>query len=202
MTAPARDVAGLSKLDQKALATRRKILVEATRLFARQGYHSTTVAQISQAIGMTQGAFFHHFPSKEALLEAVVDRLERGMADYRDHMQAPVTGKTLRIMVRLMVEHYTAQPEATVCLAALATEFAGSGHPILDRIRRAYDTFVDPFARLLSTHPGIQAPREVAVAFIGAVQGVAIQGMLREGDPPLEALADSLIGLMQLPDVG
>ena len=34
--------------DEKARATRRKILVEATKLFARRGYHRTTVADTTR----------------------------------------------------------------------------------------------------------------------------------------------------------
>lgn len=186
-------------LDEKARATRRKILVEATKLFARQGYHKTTVTDIANAIGMTQGALFHHFPNKEAVLHAVVARLARGFQDYRQAMEGPVSDETLQRVLDSMVVHYAAQPEATICLAALATEFAGSDHPILVEIRKAYDSFVDPFARLLEKGPAVKAPREAAIAFIGAVQGVAIQALLREGTPPLENLAAAFLTMLRVP---
>ena len=46
----------------------------ATRLFAERGYAATTVADIQTALGLTpgSGALYKHFPSKRALLEAVV----------------------------------------------------------------------------------------------------------------------------------
>jgi len=185
--------------DEKARATRRKILVEATKLFARRGYHRTTVADIAMAIGMTQGAFFHHFPTKEALLNAVVERLSRGFADYREAMEGPVTDDTLRHVMDKMVSHYASQPEATICLAALATEFAGSGHPILTEIRAAYDSFVDPFARVFEGHPSVKNPRDSAIAFIGAVQGVAIQGLLREGEGSLDDYATAFLQMLHVP---
>lgn len=45
-------------------------------LFAARGYTSTSVADIQQAAGMTpgSGALYKHFPSKQALLEAGVER--------------------------------------------------------------------------------------------------------------------------------
>ena len=52
---------GASIHEERTRSTRRRILVEATRLFARRGFHKTTVADLSSAIGMTQGALFHHF---------------------------------------------------------------------------------------------------------------------------------------------
>lgn len=164
----------------KALETRRRIIREATTLFARRGYHRTTVTDIANAIGMTQGAFFHHFPNKEALLEAVVKRLAKGFSVYREAVAGEEAGAMERVM-KTMVDHYEAQPEATICLAALATEFAGSGHPILEEIKKAYEEFVGPFSELLKRTGSIADPRAAAISFIGAVQGVAVQGLLREG---------------------
>ncbi|GAB4278464.1 MAG: hypothetical protein Kow0092_34240 [Deferrisomatales bacterium] len=182
--------------EEKARATRRRILVEATRLFARQGYHKTTVADIADAIGMTQGALFHHFANKEAVLEAVVDGLARGMDQYRDAMERADPRASVRRVIDHMVDHYRRQPEATVCLAALATEFAGTGHPVLERILEAYERFVEPFAAVLAADAGVEDPRAAAIAFIGSVQGIAVQGLLRGGEPPLERLARAFAGLL------
>jgi AcrR family transcriptional regulator len=184
------------KLDEKARKTRRKILIAATRLFARQGYRGTTVTDIAQAIDMTQGALFHHFPNKEALLEAVVKRLAKGFEDYRQAYESPGEKDSLVRVMEEMVTHYKSQPEATVCLAALATEFAGSGHAIVDNIREAYDAFVIPFAQALSKNPGVKDPNAAAIAYIGAVQGIGIQGMLREGTPSLDAIGEGFNNLL------
>lgn len=49
-------------------------LIEAARsLVRRQGFGATSVDQLCAAAGVTKGAFFHHFPSKEALGVALVD---------------------------------------------------------------------------------------------------------------------------------
>ena len=77
-----------NKKEAKSEVTRKKILVAASRLFARRGYHKTTITDIAQAIGLTSGAIFHHFASKEALLEAVVAWLARGITIYSDYLQA------------------------------------------------------------------------------------------------------------------
>ncbi len=182
--------------DEKARATRHKILVAATELFARQGFHKTTTADLAAAIGMTQGAVFHHFASKEAVLHAVLDRLARGLEDYRALLAGPPSGETVRRVVGLMVEHFKRQPEATICLAALATEFAGSGDPVLERIRLIYDHFLLPFQAVLAQHPRVPDPRAAAVSFIGAVQGIAIQGLLREGHPSIDELAAGFLSML------
>jgi AcrR family transcriptional regulator len=60
------------------------------RLFAEQGYASTTTAQIEQAIGLSPGSggLFRHFESKQALLEAAV---ERALTRRSDHPPGPFT---------------------------------------------------------------------------------------------------------------
>jgi TetR/AcrR family transcriptional regulator, transcriptional repressor for nem operon len=57
----------------RALETREKILREAAHLFALKGYHDTKLEEILEAAGVTTGAFFHHFGSKEDLGFAVLD---------------------------------------------------------------------------------------------------------------------------------
>lgn len=68
--------------------TRERLLSEAMRLFGEQGYQGTSVAQIEEAAGLApgSGALYHHFRSKEEVLEAGIDRQldrRRAMRDIR-----------------------------------------------------------------------------------------------------------------------
>src|SRR6266540_2358361 len=59
-------------------ATRRQILEAAARAFAEHGYSGISLNDIVRESGLTKGAFYFHFPSKEALAIAVFrDRQER-----------------------------------------------------------------------------------------------------------------------------
>jgi len=53
-------------------STPERILVEAANLFARYGYHATTTRQIANAVGIRQPSLFHHFPTKAAIIEALL----------------------------------------------------------------------------------------------------------------------------------
>lgn len=56
--------------------TVQKILDVSLKLFLEQGYEETTILEIvSQLGGLSRGAFYHHFKSKEAVLDALGDRL-------------------------------------------------------------------------------------------------------------------------------
>src|SRR5580693_7207160 len=56
--------------------TRERIVYEAMRLFSQHGYTATSIAKIEAAAGLTPGAggIYHHFPSKEAVLAAGIER--------------------------------------------------------------------------------------------------------------------------------
>ena len=53
--------------------TRRRILEVAFRLFHEQGYHASSVSTILREAGVNSGSLYHFFPSKEALLLAVLE---------------------------------------------------------------------------------------------------------------------------------
>src|ERR1700760_2523207 len=84
--------------------TRRRIIEVAARQFREQGFAAAGVAGVMAEAGLTNGAFYAHFESKEDLLRAVLDeafggrerslrsKLETGMgleAAIRDYLSPP-----------------------------------------------------------------------------------------------------------------
>jgi AcrR family transcriptional regulator len=57
-------------------ATRAALLDDATALFAERGYAGTSLEDVASASRVTRGAVYHHFASKQALFEAVLDAQE------------------------------------------------------------------------------------------------------------------------------
>jgi AcrR family transcriptional regulator len=55
--------------------TRTLLIEAASRLFASRGYDRTAVENIIQQAGVSKGAFYHHFSSKEEMLDAVTERM-------------------------------------------------------------------------------------------------------------------------------
>jgi AcrR family transcriptional regulator len=75
-----------SQLEAPALTprkerTRRRILDAAGQFFASRGYAKTTVEEIASGAGVSKALVYHHFPGKEGILDAV---LERTLADWND----------------------------------------------------------------------------------------------------------------------
>lgn len=63
--------------EQQAVPTRRdELLAIAADLFARQGFRSTTVRDIADAAGILSGSLYHHFSSKEAMVDEVLSSFQ------------------------------------------------------------------------------------------------------------------------------
>lgn len=64
---------------------RRQILDAAADVFARRGFHAASMAEIARSFGMSAGHIYNWFDSKEALIEALV---ERDMANFTAFVSA------------------------------------------------------------------------------------------------------------------
>jgi AcrR family transcriptional regulator len=58
----------------RADQTREHLLAAASDLFTRYGYDATGVAEICEAASVSKGAFYHHFPSKQAVFLALLEQ--------------------------------------------------------------------------------------------------------------------------------
>jgi TetR/AcrR family transcriptional repressor of nem operon len=136
------------------LATRQRIIETAGRRLKRDGIDGSGVATLMADAGLTSGAFYAHFASKEDLVAtAVSDQLR----DQRERLAAVTPGRAgVEQIVRayLSPEHRD-NPEDGCPSAALLDEIGRCTEPT----RRAYTdsvlAFIDDFAARLAPHdPG------------------------------------------------
>jgi len=109
-------------------ATRERLLDAALALFARQGFHATTVREIGAAVGVRDSAIYAHFPGKQAVYDALM--AEMGPLSYAAlrtdaatvARQDPRTA--VRALVDRVVETWTT-PRAMLFAALLLREGGG-----------------------------------------------------------------------------
>ena len=96
--------------------TRRRILDVALACFLADGYEQTTIAQIRKRSATSNGALFHHFPSKEAIAGALhvaaLASFQRGLWDLVSRKPG-----SLREAVRAVLEHQLTWTEQNADLA-------------------------------------------------------------------------------------
>jgi AcrR family transcriptional regulator len=72
----------MARIIKKAEERQTEILDAAQSLFMSRGYDATTVNDLISAVGISKGAFYHHYPSKDDVLRALVWRMaEQGLAE-------------------------------------------------------------------------------------------------------------------------
>jgi AcrR family transcriptional regulator len=84
---------------------RSRVLDAAVELFAQHGYDGTSVSQVINRAGVAKGGFYHHFPSKEALLyEVYGDLIGRQLAAMDEILARGLpAAETLRALIHDLV---------------------------------------------------------------------------------------------------
>lgn len=99
-----------------------RVLAAAERVFAERGTAAST-EEVARAAGVGIGTVFRHFPSKEALLQAlVVERLARVAADARTHATSPDAGAAFFDFFAAVVRGSAAKLELVDALAELGVQ--------------------------------------------------------------------------------
>jgi AcrR family transcriptional regulator len=151
--------------------TEKKILQAALSLFVRNGYHGTSIYDITQKVGLTKGALYAHFSSKGELLLRIIDEFR---VLYIDEMIRTVTEfqgnalEKLNCAMNFSAKFALRNLDLCVFLTFLTTELKADVdfQPALKRVYRKYRKFIN---ELLS---------------LGIRQGVITKGF----DPDLGAL--------------
>jgi TetR/AcrR family transcriptional regulator, transcriptional repressor for nem operon len=68
----------------ETLSHKERLLRQGTKLFYAQGFHGTTVDAVLSSAGVPKGSFYHHFGSKDAFGQAVLDRYMQFQSDLFD----------------------------------------------------------------------------------------------------------------------
>jgi len=98
-------MARLTLPQQRAIETRERIIDAAGRVFARRGYGQATVQDIADEAGISMGALYHHFKSKEELFRALVeDHVRRDVMEYEPRPAASVR-EAIEHFVDHQIEH-------------------------------------------------------------------------------------------------
>ncbi len=174
-----------------AVDRRRQILDAAIRVFARQGFHSTRVADIADEAGVAYGLVYHYFKSKDEVLnELFSERWSLLLAAIEEaDREGNAPRAKLEAVAGFIVDSYRHDPELMKVIIVEVTRAANSfGRTHLAEIRRAYDSIAKIVAE------GQEAgdfrrdidPDFVSMSFYGAVEQL-LSGWIFEVIPATDA---------------
>ncbi|WP_062517805.1 TetR/AcrR family transcriptional regulator [Demequina gelatinilytica] len=177
----ARARGGYAKGDRR----RAEILNTAFFAFAAGGYRSASMVQIAAACGVSRAGLQHHFPTKEALLTAVLEERDRINGDLFFQGSDP-RRDGIDYLRRLLdvVAHNVTQREIVALFAVLSAEASDPEHPahayFVARYRWLRTDIADALAeaeRSGRTRPGALQPG-LASDLIALIDGLQVQWLL------------------------
>ena len=153
----------------------RKILDTAERLFIEKGYDRASLQEIIQETGLSKGAIYHHFASKEEILYAVCDRIGRRngevLAQVRDNPALNGLEK-IRAMFKASL-----QPERQAKMFCMMPYLMDNAKFLATELRSIFTEvvpcFVEPIVRQGMADGSIRTehPKELAEAMIILADG-------------------------------
>lgn len=157
----------------KGRIRREDIISTAIRVYAEAGYHGSSLREIARRVGITHAGLLYYFPTKEALLAAVLERRDAEDAE-RERLTVPPGLDALRHLLALAA--YNVRHAGIVDVyARLAAEAVAVEHPAHEYFERHY--------------------REAREYTLDSLRVLAASGELRDGVDP-EAAALNLVAVM------
>jgi AcrR family transcriptional regulator len=154
---------------------RAEIVRAALEVIAERGYRGASLAAVAERVGLTQQGLLHHFPTKEALLVAVLKE--------RDQWDAvPATQWRVDLLASL-VEYNAMRPGIIQTFSALLGESVTEGHPareyFTDRYRRVRENMAGVLrAEYGERLPNGLTPERTAPLLVAVMDGLQYQWLL------------------------
>jgi AcrR family transcriptional regulator len=171
-------------MQNRSQQTRQHILTAALLVFARDGYSASSVNEICAEAGVSKGAFFHHFPTKQAVFLTLLDnwlaQLDAQMESIRKAYQG--VPQVLIQMAGLMGNVYQAAGGYLPVFLEFWTQ-ASHDPAVWQAVIAPYRRYQDYFTSLVQA--GIEEgslkpvdPILAARALVAQAIGLLLQGVL------------------------
>jgi TetR/AcrR family transcriptional repressor of nem operon len=171
---------------QQAAENRSAIVAAAERLFRIRGVDAVGLAELMKEAGFTQGGFYNHFKSKDALVAAV---MEKAMQDYAD---SPNAGSLVKQTARYLSTRHRDNIEAGCPLSG----FVGDAPRMTAAARVSYArglaAYLDRFAAMIAKEGATpeETRQDAIAAFSQMVGALVLSRAIADADP---AFADKIL---------
>lgn len=161
----------------QAPSTRDRIVDEAMRLFSERGYRATSVTDIEAASGLSPGAggMYHHFPTKESVLKAGIERHLARLEALRDIRDALTPLDDLRAELTVMARFVLRElHDETPLLRILVSETRSRPQALTESLASLINSTIASFGAWL----GDRIPGTPSAADKAALASLAIGSLI------------------------
>ncbi|ANB75253.1 TetR/AcrR family transcriptional regulator [Paraburkholderia phytofirmans] len=181
---------------QQAVENRRAIVAAAEKLFRERGVDAVGLAELMKAAGFTQGGFYNHFKSKDALVAAVMEKAMKdggeGFASITEDARS-TDADPLRHNIQWYLSH---EHRANIDTGCPWSGFVGDARRFDDVARGSYAeglaVNLERFAKVIEESTGIsEGSRRKAITLFSQMVGtLLLSRAVADVDP---ALADEIL---------
>jgi AcrR family transcriptional regulator len=184
-------------------ARKEQILDRASELATEAGLGQMTMKRIAALVGFSEAAIYRHFPTKQALLLGLMDRLEAQLLHPIRAIAGQAALEPAARLQQIVQHHLSLVLERHSLSIQLLAEASAAGDPILlGRMRGIMRGYVDILVRLVeeavargSLPAGID-PGVVAVWLLGGPAAMAIEHRLQRNSALERRVKEALVPFM------
>ncbi|MFF7879927.1 TetR/AcrR family transcriptional regulator [Streptomyces sp. NPDC007896] len=154
---------------------RAEIVRAALEVIAERGYRGASMASVAERVGLTQQGLLHYFPTKDALLVAVLEE--------RDQWDAVPDTQWRVDLLASLVEYNAMRPGIIQTFSALLGESVTEGHPAREYFTERYARVRASMAAVLRAEYGQRlpnglTPERTAPLLVAVMDGLQFQWLL------------------------
>lgn len=180
------------------------VVMAAVSLVGEHGLDRVTTEGMAEKVGLTQGAIFRHFPTKDDVWVSVIGWVKKAMGQMLD-MAEKNEPDPLRAIEKMFYAHIRFVQKHPGIPRVVFSEHLLAGKPVF---RRLIGEMVDGYEKRVAAKitaakkMGLAAaavePKSAAVLYIAMVQGIVIRTTIFKDGPALDELARHVFPLFKM----
>ncbi|MEU9291978.1 TetR/AcrR family transcriptional regulator [Streptomyces sp. NPDC048275] len=172
---------------------RAEIVRAALEVIAERGYRGASMAAVAERVGLTQQGLLHYFPTKDALLVAVLRE--------RDQWDSVPEGQWRLDLLGSLAEYNSMRPGIVQTFSALLGESVTEGHPAREFFTRRYVAVRASMTQALRAEYGERlpsglTPERAAPLLVAVMDGLQFQWLLDPGSVDMAAAFRDFLTLL------
>jgi AcrR family transcriptional regulator len=189
--------------DEAKERRREVILAAAKRVFAKKGYHATTMGDVAKAARISYGSVYWYFDSKDALFHALMDDQELALRSHIDIALAALNGATdgeavFRASVRATFEFFEQDRDVVKLLFRDATVL---GDRFDRHLAGIYEGFIGDIEETIAVaqkagHVVAAPARMIAFSVAALISQLAVRRLTTDDGVPAAVVADFVVTLL------